>query len=86
VLSGLCGEIILGMASDFMKFHMSGASGLKSGQSDRRRNFLVSNKGALRRSDLILFVLVLVLVLVLGDQNFIEDEGRGRRRGRLEHI
>jgi hypothetical protein len=63
-----------------MLFHISGAAGLKSGQSDRRRNFLVSNKGALRRSDLILFVLV--LVLVLGDQNFIEDEGRGR----LEHI
>jgi len=25
VLSGLCGEILLGMASDFMKFHMSAA-------------------------------------------------------------
>jgi hypothetical protein len=42
--------------------------GLKSGQSDRRRNFVVSNKGAFRRSNLILFV------LVLGGQNFIEDE------------
>ncbi len=31
---------------------------------------------------LMFFVLVLVLVLVLGDQNFIEDEGRGR----LEHL
>ncbi len=53
-------------------------------QSDRRRNFVVSNKGVLSRSDLIVFVLV--LVLVLEDQNFIEDEGRGRRRGRLEHL
>ncbi len=44
--------------------------GLKSGQSDRRRNFVVSNKGAFRRSNLILFV----LVLVLGNHNFIEDE------------
>ena len=49
------------------------ASGLKSGQSNRKRNFVVSNKDALRRSNLILFVLVLVLVLVLGNQNFIED-------------
>ena len=51
-----------------------------------KRNFIVSNKGAFRRSDLILFVLVVVLllVLVLGNQNFIEDEGRGR--GRLEHL
>ena len=50
-------------------------------QSDRRRNFGVSNKGAFRRSNLILFVLVFVLVLVLGNQNFIEDEGRVRGRG-----
>ena len=49
-----------------------------------KRNFIVSNKGAFRRSDLILFVLVVVLVLVLRNQNFIEDEGRGR--GRLEHL
>ena len=35
------------------------ASGLKSGQSNRKRNFVVSNKDALRRSNLILFVLVL---------------------------
>jgi hypothetical protein len=53
-------------------FKISVAAGLKSDQSDRRRNFVISNKGALSRSDLILFVLV--LVLVLGDQNFIEDE------------
>jgi preprotein translocase subunit SecG len=42
---------------------------LKSGinKNERRTsNFVVSNKGALSRSDLILFVLVLVLVLVLG--------------------
>jgi hypothetical protein len=37
-------------------------------QSDHRRNFIVSNKGAFRRSNLILFV------LVLENQNFIEDE------------
>jgi hypothetical protein len=54
-----------------MKFHTSAASGQKNDQSDRKRNFVVSNKGALSRS-LILFVLV--LVLVLGDQNSIEDE------------
>ena len=65
---------------------VSAAAGLKSGQSNRKRDSVISNKGALSRSDLILFVLVLVLVLVLGDQNFIEDEGRGRRRGRLEHL
>ncbi len=41
-------------------------------------------QGVCMRINLILFVLVLVLVLVLGNQNFIEDEGRvrGRRRGR----
>jgi hypothetical protein len=52
------------------------ADGLKNGQSNRKRNFVVSDKGAFRRSKLILFV------LVLGNQNFIEDEGRvrGRRR------
>jgi hypothetical protein len=27
------------MASNLMKFHMSAASGLKNGQSDRKRNF-----------------------------------------------
>ena len=46
----------------------------RGGQSDRRRKFVVSDEGAFRRSDLILFVLVLVLVLVLGNQNFIEDD------------
>jgi hypothetical protein len=39
VLSGLCGKIFLGMASNFMKFHISAASGLKNGQSDRKRNY-----------------------------------------------
>jgi hypothetical protein len=43
VLSGLCGKIFLGMASNFMKFHTSGASGLKNGQSDRKRNFEKAN-------------------------------------------
>jgi hypothetical protein len=38
VLSELCGEILFGMASNFMKFHTSAASGLKSGPSDRKRN------------------------------------------------
>jgi hypothetical protein len=31
------------MASDFMKFHTSAASGLKNGQSDRKRNFEKAN-------------------------------------------
>ncbi len=51
---------------------VSAASGPKRGQFDRKRNFVVSYKGALRRSNLILFVLVIVLVLV--NQNFIEYE------------
>jgi hypothetical protein len=42
--------------------------------------------GALSRSNLMLFVLVLVLVLVLGDQNFIEDEGRERGRRRSPYF
>ena len=54
--------------SGHLKFHTSAASGLKNGQFDRRRNFVVLNKGAFRRSNLILFV------LVLGNQNFIEDD------------
>jgi hypothetical protein len=41
-------------------------------------------EGFCMRSNLILFVLVLVLVLV--KQNFIEDEGRGRRRRILYSI
>jgi len=50
------------------------AAGLKSGQSNRRRNFEVSNMGAFRRSKLILFVLVLVLVLVLEKILILEYE------------
>jgi len=33
--------LIPAMASDFMKFHASAASGLKNGQSDRKRNYAI---------------------------------------------
>ena len=60
---------------------VSAVAGLKSGQFNQKRNFVVSNKGALRRSNLILFVLVVVLVLVLEIRFFSrttdEDEEEG---------
>jgi hypothetical protein len=39
----LCGEILLEMALDFMKFHVSAAAGLKNGQFNRKRNFEKTN-------------------------------------------
>jgi len=37
------------MSFDFMKFHTSAAAGLKSGQSDRKRNFANGKSLANRR-------------------------------------
>jgi len=51
---------------------VSPAAGEKYCRSNRKRNYVISRAGALRRSKLILFVLV--LVLVLENQDFIEDE------------
>ena len=49
---------------------VSPAAGEKYCRSNRKRNFVISHAGAIRRSKLILFV----LVLVLENQDFIEDE------------
>jgi hypothetical protein len=38
--SAFCGEILLGMASNFMKFHTSGAAGLRSGQFNQKKIFI----------------------------------------------
>jgi len=51
---------------------VSPAAGEKYCRSNRKRDFVISYAGAIRRSKLILFVLV--LVLVLENQDFIEDE------------
>jgi hypothetical protein len=50
--SAVCGEILLGMASNFMKFHMSPAAGLKSGQSDRKRNYANGKSSANQNAEL----------------------------------
>jgi len=36
-LCGLCGEILIGKASDFMKFHSSAASDQKNGQFNQKK-------------------------------------------------
>jgi hypothetical protein len=52
----------------------SAAAGQENGRSNRKRNFVVSNKGALSRSDLILFVLVAGIRILSRTRDEDDDE------------
>jgi hypothetical protein len=74
--SGVLGSEFKVLGSEFkvLGSEFKTADGLKNGQSTRKRNFVVSDKGAFKRSNLILFVLVLVLVLEISILSRTKDE------------